>query len=66
VTTCEGPSNFKFLYDLNLPIQEKISIISKEIYGADGVEFSETASKQVETYTRQGYSALPSERVHQG
>jgi len=59
VTTCEGPSGFKFLYDLNLPIEEKISIISKEIYGADGVEFSETASKQVETYTRQGYSALP-------
>jgi formyltetrahydrofolate synthetase len=60
VATCEGPSGFKFLYDLNLPIEEKISIISKEIYGADGIELSELARKQVETYTRQGYDNLPS------
>jgi methylenetetrahydrofolate dehydrogenase (NADP+)/methenyltetrahydrofolate cyclohydrolase/formyltetrahydrofolate synthetase len=60
VATCEGPSAFKFLYDLNLPIEEKISIICKEIYGADGMELSELARKQVDTYTRQGYSSLPS------
>jgi len=59
VNTCEGPSGFKFLYNLDLPIDEKISTIAKEIYGADGVEFSETALKQIETYTRQGYRALP-------
>ena len=61
IATCEGPSGFKFLYDLNLPIEEKISIISKEIYGADGIELSELAQKQVDTYTRQGYGGLPSE-----
>jgi methylenetetrahydrofolate dehydrogenase (NADP+)/methenyltetrahydrofolate cyclohydrolase/formyltetrahydrofolate synthetase len=61
VATCEGSFNFKFLYDLNLPIEEKISIISKEIYGADGIELSELARKQVDTYTRQGYGDLPSE-----
>lgn len=60
IATCEGPSDFKFLYDLNLPIEEKISIISKEIYGADGIELSELAQKQVDTYTRQGYGNLPS------
>ncbi|CAL1705064.1 unnamed protein product [Somion occarium] len=59
VTTCEGESNFKFLYDLNLPIEKKIEIIAKEIYGADGIELSELAQKQVETYTRQGFSNLP-------
>ncbi|KII88500.1 hypothetical protein PLICRDRAFT_111129 [Plicaturopsis crispa FD-325 SS-3] len=59
IATCEGPSGFKFLYDLNLPIEEKISIISKEIYGADGIELSELARSQVETYTRQGYGDLP-------
>ncbi|THU91152.1 FTHFS-domain-containing protein [Dendrothele bispora CBS 962.96] len=59
VATCEGSSGFKFLYDLNLPIEEKISIISKEIYGANGIELSELAKKQVETYTRQGYGNLP-------
>jgi methylenetetrahydrofolate dehydrogenase (NADP+)/methenyltetrahydrofolate cyclohydrolase/formyltetrahydrofolate synthetase len=61
VATCEGPSGFKFLYDLELPIEEKISTISKEIYGADGIELSELARKQVDTYTRQGYGNLPSE-----
>lgn len=61
VATCEGPSGFKFLYDLKLPIEEKISAISKEIYGADGIELSPLARKQVETYTRQGYNDLPSQ-----
>ncbi|RDX56536.1 C-1-tetrahydrofolate synthase [Lentinus brumalis] len=59
IATCEGSSNFKFLYDLELPIEKKIEIISKEIYGADGIELSELAQKQVETYTRQGYGNLP-------
>ncbi|KAF8636469.1 hypothetical protein AX17_003285 [Amanita inopinata Kibby_2008] len=59
IATCEGPSNFKFLYDLNLPIEEKISIICKEIYGAEGTELSDAAAKQIETYTRQGYGNLP-------
>lgn len=61
IATCEGPSQFRYLYDLDLPIAEKISIISKEIYGADGIELSELAQKQVDTYTRQGYQGLPSE-----
>ncbi|KAJ7774605.1 formate--tetrahydrofolate ligase-domain-containing protein [Mycena maculata] len=58
IGTCEGPSDFKFLYDLDLPIEEKISIISKEIYGADGIELSEVARAQVATYTARGYSNL--------
>jgi len=40
-------SNFRFLYDLNLPIKEKVEIISKEIYGADSVDFSDLAEKQI-------------------
>ncbi|OBZ69070.1 C-1-tetrahydrofolate synthase, cytoplasmic [Grifola frondosa] len=59
VATCEGPSNFKFLYDVNLPIVDKIETISREIYGADGIQLSDLARKQIETYTRQGYSNLP-------
>lgn len=61
VAVCEGQSEFKFLYDLELPIAKKIEIISKEIYGADGIELSELAQKQVDTYTRQGFGNLPSE-----
>jgi methylenetetrahydrofolate dehydrogenase (NADP+) / methenyltetrahydrofolate cyclohydrolase / formyltetrahydrofolate synthetase len=63
VETCEGPSDFKFLYDLELPIEKKIEIISKEIYGADGIELSDLAQKQVDTYTRQGYGNLPSRTI---
>ena len=62
VTACEEESNFKFLYDLDLPIDTKIEIICKEIYRADGIELSELARKQVDTYTRQGYRNLPSTR----
>ena len=46
-------SNFKFLYPLDLPILDKIEIIAKEIYGADGVELSEEAQAKVELYTKQ-------------
>jgi methylenetetrahydrofolate dehydrogenase (NADP+)/methenyltetrahydrofolate cyclohydrolase/formyltetrahydrofolate synthetase len=59
VATCEGESSFRFLYDLNLPIAQKIETICKEIYRAAGIELSELASKQLETYTRQGYGNLP-------
>ena len=60
ITICEGESDFKFLYDLNLSIEEKIGVIGKEIYGAESIELSELAQRQVDTYTRQGYSGLPS------
>jgi len=60
VTICEGESEFRFLYDLNLSIEEKIGIIGKEIYGADGIELSDLAKRQVDIYAGQGYSGLPS------
>lgn len=63
IATCEGPSNFKFLYDLNIPIADKILAICKEIYGADGIDLSETAQKQIETYTRQGFDNLTSKLI---
>lgn len=52
-------SNFRFLYDLNLPIKEKVEIISKEIYGADGVDFSDLAEKQIKQYEAAGLGKLP-------
>lgn len=60
IAACEGESQFRLLYDSDKSIEEKMTIISKEIYGADGIELSELAQKQVDTYTRQGYSKLPS------
>jgi len=51
--------DFKFLYDVNLPIREKVEIISKEIYGADGVDFSEEAERQMVQYEEAGFGKLP-------
>ena len=50
---------FKFLYDLNLPIEEKLNAIATKIYRAKGVELSELAKKKVELYSRQGFGQLP-------
>lgn len=59
IKACEEPSDFKFLYELDLPIEKKIEAICREIYGADGVEFSDLAKEKIETYTRQGFAPLP-------
>ena len=59
IEACEKPSDFKFLYDLDLSIKEKIEIICKQIYGADGVEYSDMAEEQIKDYTRLGFDNLP-------
>ena len=59
VRAAEMKSDFKFLYDLGLPIKEKIEIICKEIYRADGVDYSEEAEKKIELYTKLGFDKLP-------
>jgi methylenetetrahydrofolate dehydrogenase (NADP+)/methenyltetrahydrofolate cyclohydrolase/formyltetrahydrofolate synthetase len=59
IAAAEKPSNFKFLYPLDISIKEKIEIICKEIYGADGVEYSPEAEAKIELYTRLGFSGLP-------
>lgn len=58
---CSAASDddFRFLYDLNLSIKEKIEIISKEIYGADGVEYTGLAERQIEQYNTSGFDKLP-------
>ena len=59
VRAAELPSSFEFLYPLDLPIREKIEIIAREVYGADGVEFEPLAEERIDRYTRQGFSGLP-------
>jgi len=59
VKTAEKPSNFKFLYPLNLSIKEKIEIICKQIYGADGVDYTPEAEQKIDLYTRLGFDNLP-------
>ncbi len=36
---CDEKSDFKFLYDLEMPISQRIELIAKEVYGADGVDY---------------------------
>lgn len=55
----ETPSEFSFLYPLELPIKQKIEIIAREVYGADGVDYSELAEERIREYTRLGYDRLP-------
>ncbi len=43
----------KFLYDLGLPIEEKIRIIATEIYRAKDIELSEEVQKRIELYKKQ-------------
>ena len=59
VKACEMPSKFEFLYPVNWPIKKKIETIAREIYGADGVDFSPEAEAKVEEYTRLGFDKLP-------
>ena len=50
VAAANEKSHFKFLYDLDLPHRQRIELIAKEIYGADGVTFSETALEKVKKF----------------
>jgi formate--tetrahydrofolate ligase len=52
-------SDFKVLYDEKLPIKEKIRIIATEIYGADGVEYSAAASKQISEIEKLNLDKVP-------
>jgi formyltetrahydrofolate synthetase len=59
VRAAERPSEFRFLYPLELSIKEKIEIICREIYGADGVDYLPEAEKKIELYTKLGFDKLP-------
>jgi formyltetrahydrofolate synthetase len=59
IRAAEKPSNFRFLYPLDISIKEKIEVICREIYGADGVDFTPLAEERISLYTRLGYDNLP-------
>lgn len=53
------PSNFKVLYDENSTIVEKAEKIAKDIYGADGVEFTQKALKEIKQIEKLGLDKMP-------
>ena len=53
------PSNFKVLYPDEMSIRDKIRTVAEKVYGADGVDFSTKANKQIDTYEANGFGDLP-------
>ncbi|WP_419925721.1 formate--tetrahydrofolate ligase [Candidatus Poriferisocius sp.] len=56
---CEEPSSFKVLYEDDLSLKDKIAAVATTVYGADGVEYSAAANRQLDTYEAAGFSHLP-------
>jgi methylenetetrahydrofolate dehydrogenase (NADP+)/methenyltetrahydrofolate cyclohydrolase/formyltetrahydrofolate synthetase/formate--tetrahydrofolate ligase len=59
VAACEEPTDFSFLYPLERSIKEKIETIATQIYGAESVEYSPEADRQIAQFERAGFGYLP-------
>jgi formate--tetrahydrofolate ligase len=55
----DEPTDFRFLYDSEASLRDKIQTVATRVYGADGVEYSAQASKQLDTYEKAGFGTLP-------
>lgn len=58
VKASEEPTDFRFLYDTEQPIKEKIEILAREVYGADGVDYGPEAEKKIKLYNSFGYDKM--------
>jgi formate--tetrahydrofolate ligase len=56
---CETEKDFRFAYDVDLPIRDKITAVVQKVYGGDGVTFSAAASKEIDKLESLGYGNLP-------
>ncbi len=59
VSACEKENDFKFLYDLDMPLYDKIEKIAKEIYGADGVDYTKQAKTALDGFIKLGADKMP-------
>lgn len=59
VEACEKENNFHYLYDIDAPIYEKIETIAKEIYGADGVDYTKEAKAAIDGFIKLGADKMP-------
>jgi formate--tetrahydrofolate ligase len=55
----EEPTSFRFLYPEEATLREKIETIARKVYGAKGVEYDMEASRQLDSYERNGFGRLP-------
>lgn len=59
VDACEKENDFHHLYDVDMPLYDKIETIAKEIYGADGVDYTKEAKKSIDGFIALGADKMP-------
>jgi formate--tetrahydrofolate ligase len=59
IEACEQPSQFRPLYPLEMPIEDKVRCLAQDLYGADGVDFSPEAERDIKQIANLGYGKLP-------
>jgi formate--tetrahydrofolate ligase len=59
VEAAQEPTSFQYLYNLDLPLADKIEKVAKEIYGADGIDLSPSVAKQLKRFEVLGYGEFP-------
>ena len=59
VRLCDQPSDFRFAYDVECSIEDKLNAIATRVYHADGVDFTSAAAKQLKQLEEQGFGSLP-------
>jgi len=53
------PTDFRFLYESDASLRDKIETVARRVYGADGVSYTAVATKQIDTYEKAGFGHLP-------
>jgi formate--tetrahydrofolate ligase len=59
VEAANEPSTFKLLYPNEMSLRDKIHTIATKVYGADGVKYDPAASRQIDSYEKNGFGHLP-------
>ncbi len=59
VEAAEEPTSFRYLYNLDLPLVDKIEKVAREIYGADGIDLAPSVAKQLKRFEVLGYGEFP-------
>jgi formate--tetrahydrofolate ligase len=59
IHAADEPSEFRMLYEAGATLRQKVETIATEVYGADGVDYLPLAARQLDTYERAGFGALP-------
>jgi formate--tetrahydrofolate ligase len=59
IEAADEPCTFRYLYDVDRPIKDKIETIAREIYGAGDVTYEMKALKQIDAYEEKGFGGLP-------